>query len=69
MAPKGIVEYSSGTPSEPGVYACRVPDHSGLWKDMFLMWYDKRWSYLGSDQYFRDPVPYWIGPLRRKMTS
>lgn len=63
-----IVEYQTGTPTETGVYACRVPDEiSGWHEDIFLMWHNNQWSYLRSDQYYRGPVPYFVGPLRRRM--
>lgn len=62
-----MVEYSSGTPTENGVYACRLPEGgtSALWRDTFLLWYGGQWHYLRSDQQFRGEVPYWIGPLQR----
>jgi len=64
-----MIEYNTGTPGEVGVYACRVRDPYTpvLWTDMFLMWMDKRWWYLRSDQQFRGEVEYFIGPLQRKM--
>lgn len=70
-----LVQYNTGTPPCPGVYACRV-DHRqlpGLYADLFLMWCSdgrgnvlNRWGYLGSDQLFRGPVYGWVGPLARK---
>lgn len=58
-------------PTENGVYACRVPrvNVPGLYEDEFLMWYDGRWGYLGSDQRYRGEVFGWIGPLQRRMSS
>ena len=49
------LQYQHGDPTENGVYACRV-DHSfmsGLMEDIFLLWYDGKWTHLGSDQGFR----------------
>lgn len=63
-----LVGYDSGTPTETGVYACRVDDDApGLLKDQFLLWLDGRWCYLSSDQFFRGTVHAWIGPLARKL--
>lgn len=66
-----IIEYQTGTPTETGVYACRVPlDYApGLHEDIFLIWIDGRWGYLKSDQPYRGPVPYFVGPLRRRMPA
>jgi hypothetical protein len=61
------VAYQTGKPTFVGVYACRVPTMSGLFEDIFLMWHDNEWSYLGSDQRYRDEVPYFLGPLQRRM--
>ncbi|WOB06516.1 hypothetical protein [Piscinibacter gummiphilus] len=63
--------YDSGKPTKTGVYAVRVDDPmgSGLMKDMFLMWIEGRWGYLGSDQFFRGAVHGWIGPLPRKVSA
>jgi len=56
-------------PNEVGVYACRVPDEliKGFYKDIFLMWHDNRWGYLGSPVNYRGEVSGWIGPLQRKL--
>lgn len=56
-------------PTKNGVYACRVPCNQvdGLYEDEFLMWFDGRWSYIGSDQRYRGRVAGWIGPLQRRM--
>lgn len=64
-----LVEYDRGAPTEHGVYACRVRDDlcPHLLKDIFLLWYEGRWSYLGSDQWFRDDVLGFVGPLARKL--
>ena len=64
------LQYQYGDPTENGVYACRVdhPFMSGLMEDIFLMWYDGQWTYLGSDQRFRGEV-WWIGPLPRKISQ
>ena len=64
------LQYQHGDPTENGVYACRV-DHSfmsGLMEDIFLLWYDGKWTHLGSDQGFRGDV-WWIGPLPRKISQ
>ncbi len=63
-----MIEYDYGDPTQHGVYACRVPigPQTNLLQDKFLLWYGGRWSHLGSDQYFRDTVVCWIGPLSRK---
>ncbi len=65
-----MVTYETGTPTERGVYACRIdhPDMPGVLKDIFLMFIESRWGYLGSDQPFRGAVHGWIGPLQRRMT-
>lgn len=64
-----IVEYASGLPTHRGVYACRLPDDNFKEKflDKFLFFDGRVWSYLGSDMMYRGQVPYWIGPLRRRM--
>jgi hypothetical protein len=57
-------------PTETGVYACRVPHETmpDLFKeDIFLLWMKGRWSYPGSDQYYRGHVAGWIGPLQRRI--
>ena len=56
-----------GLPQDTGVYACRVddPHGRGLVVDIFLMWFNGRWCYLNSDQFFRGEVHGWIGPLPR----
>ena len=65
-----MIRYNeSDDPTESGVYACRVPsDHCpGLYTDIFLMWMDGKWGYLGSDQRYRGHVAGWVGPLQRRM--
>jgi hypothetical protein len=66
------IAYQTGTPPKTGIYACRVPfdamerpENSRLMRDEFLLWYDGRWSYTGSDQIYRGTVLGWIGPLPR----
>lgn len=62
------VQYEEiGLPQVTGVYACRVDDPHGkrLVVDIFLMWFNGRWSFLSSDQNFRGEVHGWIGPLPR----
>lgn len=63
-----MIEYQTDNPTQNGVYACRVenilldyPYHT----DVFLTWFDGRWCYMGSDQYFQSEVFGWIGPLQR----
>ena len=65
----GVILYNGGDPVETGVYACRVPSDRmpGLHDDKFLMWFEGRWSYPGSDQNYRGDVDGWIGPLQRRM--
>jgi hypothetical protein len=64
-----LVQYEeiADEPSEPGVYACRVRGDfpPPLLTDIFLMWDGKRWSYLGSDQFYRGQVYGFLGPLAR----
>lgn len=62
------VKYRAGNPVVTGVYACRVPDDEicGYFDDLFLMWLDGKWGYLGSDQKYRGEVVGWIGPLARR---
>jgi hypothetical protein len=71
QATSGLVEYTTvGNPVAAGVYACRVPlyaNNDQICKDEFLMWMDGRWSYVGSDQFYRGEVKGWIGPLQRRM--
>lgn len=65
-----MISYNTtNDPTENGTYACRVPSEQllGLHEDKFLMWFDGRWSYTGSDQYYRGEVTGWIGPLQRRM--
>lgn len=64
-----MVEYDQHQePTEVGVYACRVPaDAPGLLDDKFLLWHERKWWFLGSDQRYRGEVVGWIGPLQRKM--
>ena len=62
------VQYEEiGLPQDTGVDACRGddPHGRGLVVDIFLMWFNGRWSYLSSDQNFRGEVHGWIGPLPR----
>lgn len=62
------VQYEEiGLPQATGVYACRVDDPrgTGLVVDVFLMWFNGRWSFLSSDQNFRGEVHGWVGPLPR----
>lgn len=61
-----ITYNTESDPIEVGVYACRV---AGIFllEDKFLMWFDNRWSYIGSDQRYRGEVVGWIGPLQRKI--
>lgn len=56
-------------PTEVGVYACRIPHATvnGLLEDKFLMWFDGRWSHIGSDQRYRGIVAGWIGSLQRRI--
>lgn len=63
------IEYNIGTPTESGVYACRLPLYgtNGLHEDKFLTWAEGRWCYPGSDQGYRGEVTGWIGPLQRRM--
>ena len=66
-----MIDYSMGVPTDVGVYACRVPKYPGekglefYHEDIFLFWDGARWGYLSSDQNYRGPVPYWLGPLPR----
>lgn len=64
-----LVQYDRGTPAHTGVYACRVPHRiaEGLKEDIFLLWFDGHWSYLGSDQRYRGEVLGFVGPLARKL--
>lgn len=67
-----MIKYSQGDPAAMGVYAVRAEDPmapgSGLLRDLFLMWSEASWWYLGSDARFRGPVLGWIGPLQRRMS-
>jgi hypothetical protein len=64
-----ITYFTDCDPTEPGVYACRIPDPdcAPLLIDRFLLWYDGGWQYCGSDQRYRGVVIGWIGPLQRKI--
>lgn len=60
--------YATGTPTETGVYACRVPYAqiaAGLCDDVFLTWFEGRWYYTGGSERYRGEVLGWIGPLPR----
>jgi hypothetical protein len=57
--------YQRGTPTVVGVYAVRIFVCEPFCDDEFLLWDGKRWSYLGSDQYCRHEVRFWLGPLPR----
>lgn len=64
-----MIEYNTNTPTEKGVYACRViSDDAIFWlDDVFLLWDGENWCRLRSDQLYRGDVLGWIGPLQRKM--
>ena len=77
---QALVRYNVGSPTETGVYACRVPNQLAYAnkvpilgirptdvEDKFLMWHEGKWWYLGSDQRYRGPVLGWVGPLERKV--
>lgn len=59
--------YETGNPEKTGVYACRIPDVKmpGFGTDIFLIWMNDKWGYLGSSEWFRGEVIGWIGPLPR----
>lgn len=65
------VPCGSGKPTEPGVYACRIPAESSmaygsfqLIVDAFFSW-DGKWWYPSSDAQYRGIVLSWVGPLPR----
>ena len=63
-----MINYETqGDPLKSGVYACRIPSEAlpGLCEDKFLMWYQGKWGYLGSDLWYRGKVVGWLGPLPR----
>lgn len=65
-----LISYNTdASPTESGVYACRIPsdDMPGFYEDKFLMFFDGKWVYIGSDQKYRGTVSGWVGPLQRKM--
>ncbi len=66
-----VVKYSTGMPTENGMYAVRVRNDNDdgimLWCDKFLVFVNGRWGYPSSDLYYRGEVKYWIGPLQRMM--
>jgi len=63
-----MLRYDSGTPRESGVYACRIKEEGyAHWKDFFLFYDSHNWYYLASDQKYRGDVPYFLGPLQRRM--
>jgi hypothetical protein len=64
--------YTQGQdPTTTGVYACRVPHPvaTNITEDKFLIWFDGRWRYLGSDQNYRGEVAGWVGPLPRRLPA
>lgn len=64
-----LVTYNTGKPTERGVYAVRVPHDTipDMLMDKFLIWFDGKWGYLGSDMNYRGKVLGWLGPLQRKL--
>lgn len=61
-----MITYSTGTPTEKGVYACRHRlDAKGFWSDLFLTYDGRSWSYTNSGQTYRGTPPLWLGPLPR----
>ncbi len=61
--------YRSGEPTRFGVYLCRVgTQHAAIYDDLFLSWSERGWFYCFSDQPYRSDVPWFIGPLQRRMT-
>ncbi len=64
-----MIKYNTGTPTEAGVYACRVPFDDNLqlklFEDRFFLWCDGVWCYLNSDQKYRGIIVGWVGPLQR----
>ena len=63
--------YNQGKPEHKGVYACRVQSNMvrGMFDDIFLIFDGRQWVYPSSPLAYRGPVPWWIGPLQRKMQS
>lgn len=55
-------------PTQTGVYACRVPDAEmgpPFCKDVFLLWIEGCWNYLGSAARYRGDVLGFVGPIPR----
>lgn len=56
------MEIQKGEPPHNGMYVCYLPMVMGYERKL-LMWFGGRWSYPSSDQFYRDEVFGWIGPL------
>lgn len=55
-----------GDPPTAGMYVAYIePYNPGfpVARRELLLWYDGRWCYNGSDQFYRGVVYGWIGPL------
>lgn len=59
------IPIGAGKPGVHGLYVAYVNDEQlpNYAKRAFLMWHDGRWSYPGSDQFYRGHVYQWVGPF------
>lgn len=66
-----MIQYTTGSPTETGVYACRVRDdvHPELLCDRFFLWHEGAWWFPLSDQRYRGEVLGFVGPLQRKFPA
>jgi hypothetical protein len=62
-----MIEMQDGDPTEKGSYVAWVnppEERFNVAQRIFLFWDGNRWSYPLSDQYYRDTVYGWAGPLQ-----
>lgn len=59
------IKLKIGNPTRNGTYVCYIEhDHMPRYPDKkLLVWHEGRWGYRMSDQFFRDTVLGWVGPL------
>jgi hypothetical protein len=56
--------FNTGMPIHTGIYVgyLLLPGNT-FPEQRFLTWYHEKWSYTGSDQFVRNRVIAWVGPL------
>lgn len=59
-----LVPFKGSTPQHNGMYVCYTEDLPGNLTDKILLTYiNGKWSYPGSDQYYRGKIIAYLGPL------